>query len=431
MFCDETNLHIKAGNGGDGCVSFLRLKYQPKGGPDGGNGGQGGDILIHTNENLNSLIHLHTHKKFKAEPGQTGMKRDKNGHAGEDLTLEVPIGTSIYNEDKSQVLADLNQANMTYVAAVGGRGGYGNAHFTSSTRQAPGFAEFGEKGEEKNIHLELKLVADVGIIGLPSAGKSTLISVLSEARPKIGAYPFTTLIPNLGVARINDTDSIVFCDIPGLIEGASEGRGLGDKFLRHISRNRVLIHLIDATSEDIAKDYETIRTELKKYDPKLIKKPEIIAISKIDLINEEKTKEIKKALKGKELLFISSAIRKGTSKLLQKAFDLTQEQKTKEQQETEDPTEKHIILRPHLDEKMSKRFEIEQINENTFKVQGPRICQIASMTDYQNWEGLQRLRDVMRKMGIEKELIKNGCKTNDKIVFGNNPRTMDFVEKIL
>jgi GTP-binding protein len=248
MFCDETKITLKAGRGGDGYVSFFRTRQIAKGGPDGGNGGKGGDVILKANENLNSLIALHTRKYFKAEEGKSGFKNNMAGRSGEDLILEVPVGTKVFED--GELIVDLKKHNNLAVIAVGGRGGYGNAHFTSSVRQAPNFAEFGEPGEEKEVSLELSLVADAGIIGLPSAGKSTLISVLSSARPKIGAFPFTTIVPNLGVAKVDKKNSLVLCDVPGLIEGAHKGKGLGHQFLRHISRNRVLIHLISADSEN-------------------------------------------------------------------------------------------------------------------------------------------------------------------------------------
>ncbi len=428
MFCDETTISVKAGNGGNGCVSFLRMKYKPKGGPDGGNGGRGGDIILKANENLNSLIHLHTIKKFKAENGKQGMGTHKNGASAEDLILEVPVGTQVFDNNSGDLLADLNQHNMVFVPAVGGRGGYGNAHFKSSIRQAPRFAELGEPGQEIEIKLELKLVADVGIIGLPSAGKSTLISVLSDARPKIGAFPFTTLVPNLGVAKIGKSDSLVFCDVPGLIEGAHKGKGLGDKFLRHISRNRVFIHLISADSEDPKRDVEIIENELEQFSAGLAKTPTILAISKIDLIDEKRLQEIKKMFSKREVMAISALQQKGTEELLKKAFEMTQKHKTKEKKE--ETKENHVVLRPHLDTKLSKRFEVEQIKKNKWKVIGPRIEQISIMTDYGNHEAVMRLRDVMRKMGIEKELLKKGAQREDKIYFGEQEKDLAFSPEI-
>lgn len=428
MFCDETKIYVKAGDGGGGCMSFLRLKYQPKGGPDGGDGGRGGDVLIKANENLNSLIHLHTVKNFKAEHGQNGMKRHKKGSMGIDLTLEVPVGTQIFDDDTGEILVDLTDHNMIYVAAVGGRGGYGNAHFKSSIRQAPQFAELGEPGEERNLRMELRLVADVGIIGLPSAGKSTLISVLSDARPKIGAFPFTTLVPNLGVARVNEKDSLVLCDVPGLIEGAHQGKGLGDKFLRHIARNRVLIHLISADSEDPLRDTKIIENELIKFSPELANTPTVLVLSKIDLIDEKRLKEIEKIFKKRELLKISAIQQKGTEELLKKAFFMVQDLRQKEPKK--ETKKEHVILKPHMDEQFSKRFEVEKIEEKVFRVVGQRIEQISVMTNYDNREAVLRLRDVMRKMGIEKELAKKGAKRGDKVFFGSQEKSLDFLPEI-
>lgn len=409
-------------------MSFLRMKYMPKGGPDGGDGGEGGDIILKTNENLNSLIHLHAKKNFRAEHGQNGLGRNKAGGAGEDLVLEVPVGTQVFDAESGALLADLSRNNLLFVVAVGGRGGYGNAHFKSSVRQAPRFAELGEPGEEKKVRLELKLVADVGIIGLPSSGKSTLISVLSDARPKIGAFPFTTLVPNLGVARIGTQDSLAFCDIPGLIEGAHAGKGLGHKFLKHVARNRVLLHLVSADSPDPKHDVKIIEAELKKYDPALAEITAILVISKIDLVDEKRVAAIKKLFPKRKVFAISALTRAGTEELLKKTFEAVQE--VKKRILIKKPKEEHVILRPHLEEKFTKRFEIEPLKEGVFRVSGPRIEQISVMTNYGNREGLQRLRDVLRKMGIEKALLRAGAKREDKILFGESEKVLSFAPEV-
>ncbi len=282
MLVDEAIIDVEAGKGGDGAVSFRREKFIDKGGPDGGDGGRGGNIILVSSTDLNTLNDFARLKHFKAESGENGAKAKKYGAKGDDLILKVPVGTIISNSKTKEFIFDFNRPNEEFVIAKGGKGGLGNFHFRSATNRVPREFEPGEEGEKKKIKLELKMVADVGIIGLPNAGKSTLISVISKAKPKVADYPFTTIEPNLGVARFHDKTFTV-CDIPGLIEGASEGKGLGMKFLKHVSRTRILVHLIDATSNDYQKDYQTIRQELGKFDKSMLEKKEIIVLSKIEL----------------------------------------------------------------------------------------------------------------------------------------------------
>jgi len=284
MLVDEARIHIKAGNGGDGAVSFRREKFIDKGGPDGGDGGDGGDVIFEASTDLNSLFNYSRLKYFEAQEGKNGAKAKRFGHSGEDLILKVPVGTVI-SDDQTKETIDLNEDKMRFIAARGGKGGLGNDHFKSSTNRVPREFKPGEEGEERDITLELKFIADVGLVGKPNAGKSTLISVISNAKPKIADYPFTTLEPALGIVRYNDR-SFAVCDIPGLVEGAASGKGLGLKFLRHISRTKIIVHLIDASSNDPKADYESIRKELKKFDPDLLKKDEIVALSKIDIVTE-------------------------------------------------------------------------------------------------------------------------------------------------
>jgi len=431
MFCDETEIFVAAGKGGGGLVSFRREKYIPKGGPDGGDGGRGGDVLIRADENIDTLLDLHTKKKFFAENGERGGIQDKHGKNAEDLVLKVPVGTRIFDRKSGEVLADLTQHEDELIAGVGGRGGYGNAHFTSSTRQAPRFAELGEPGEDREIQLEVRLVADVGIIGLPSAGKSTFISTITSARPKIGDYPFTTLVPNLGVAKLSDGRELIFCDIPGLIEGAHEGKGLGHEFLRHISRNRVLIHLVDAGSEDPAKNYHIIREELAKYDPELAEKPEIVVLSKIDLFGDdtevldflkaefsEKTK-----IPEKSIFLLSSATGFGKKEILESARKKVSAEKARQRAENPLPKTEKTIFHPHLSIN-PKAFEWEKVEEKVFRVSGVRIQQIMVMSDLTNEEAHFRVCDVLRKMGIERKLLNAGAKKGDKIIIGG--KSIDF-----
>lgn len=427
MFCDEANITVRAGKGGDGLISFRREKYIPKGGPDGGDGGRGGDVLFRANANADTLLELRTKKFFAAEKGTPGGIQKKHGKSAEDLVLLVPVGTQI-REASGEPIADLNHPNAECVVAVGGRGGYGNAHFTSSIRQTPRFAELGEPGEERSLHLELKLVADVGIIGLPSAGKSTLISRITDARPKVGDFPFTTLIPNLGVARLSGGRSLIFCDLPGLIEGASEGKGLGHQFLRHVSRNRVLLHLVDISAENPAQSYQTIREELRQYDAELCEKPEILVLSKTDIIGDDKEmiaefiREMKTVFSG-TILAISAASGYGVPQLLEAAKKVVDDSRAAEPEEMRfENLPDTVLYQPHL-QKNPKSFEVF-VEEEGFRITGIRIEQIAVQTDFTNPEGILRLRDVFRKMGIEKELLKKGAEQGSILLIGK--KTLDF-----
>ncbi len=283
MFIDHAKIRIKAGNGGSGCVSFRREKFRPKGGPDGGDGGRGGSVIILADEKLSTLLDFKYHPNYKAESAEHGKGSNKHGRNGSDLILKVPLGTVIKECATGAFLSDLTERGQSIVAAKGGRGGRGNARFVSSTNQAPRHWEQGEFGEEKELELELKLIADVGLVGLPNAGKSTLLSKLSAARPKIAEYPFTTLKPNLGIVRYRDISSFVMADIPGLIQGAHLGKGLGMEFLRHIERTKVLVFLLDCSNQRVEEDLDTLRGELKQYNPDLLERPQIVAITKIDL----------------------------------------------------------------------------------------------------------------------------------------------------
>ena len=285
-FLDQAKVYIRSGDGGAGCISFRREKYVALGGPDGGDGGKGGDVIVECVNGLNTLIDYRFKQHFKAETGLHGMGRNRNGHKGKDVTLRVPVGTQILDEDNETILADLTEIGQTYRLAKGGNGGFGNTHFKSSTNQAPRHANPGQEGEEKWIWLRLKLIADAGLVGLPNAGKSTFLASVSSAKPKIADYPFTTLHPNLGVVGI-DAREFVMADIPGLIEGAHEGVGIGDRFLGHVERCRVLLHLIDATQEDFLDAYRVIRGELEAYDEGLATKDEIVALTKIDSLTDE------------------------------------------------------------------------------------------------------------------------------------------------
>jgi GTP-binding protein len=317
-FLDQAKIYIRSGDGGTGCVSFRREKFIEFGGPDGGDGGRGGDVIVECVDGLNTLIDYRYQQHFKAKTGGHGMGKNRSGAAGSDITLKVPVGTQVFDEDEETLLADLTEVGQRVVLAKGGNGGFGNAHFKSSTNRAPRHANPGLPGEEHTIWLRLKLIADVGLVGLPNAGKSTFLAAVSAAKPKIADYPFTTLHPQLGVVRVNDRE-FVLADIPGLIEGAHEGVGLGDRFLGHVERCRVLLHLIDGTSEDAAKAYETVRGELQAYGAGLFEKPEIVALNKADALTpeeiEKQTKRLKRA-SGRTPFVISAVSGLGVRELL-------------------------------------------------------------------------------------------------------------------
>jgi len=321
-FVDESEIFVKSGKGGDGCVAFRREKYVSKGGPWGGDGGKGGDVIFIAVRNKKTLIDFHFKKHFYAENGRPGSSNNKKGKDGEDLIVEVPCGTVIkeIKDGKEKILADLVNEGESVIVAKGGKGGLGNTHFKSSTNQAPRIATKGEIGEEKTIKLELKLIADVGIIGYPNSGKSTLLSRISKASPKIADYPFTTIEPNLGVVSLGDFRSFVVADIPGLIEGASMGKGLGIKFLKHIERTKILVHLLDLSENDIINRYDSIRNELKNYSEKLIEKKEIVVGNKIDLEKSKKNMKIAKDY-FKEIYFISALTGEGIKKLLERIWE--------------------------------------------------------------------------------------------------------------
>ncbi len=327
-FLDQAKIHIKSGAGGAGCISFRREKFVEYGGPDGGDGGDGGSVYVEVVQGLNTLIDYRYQQHFKAERGQHGMGRGKSGSKGADITLKVPQGTQVFYENQKTLLADLTELGQKVLIAEGGHGGRGNIHFKSSTNQAPRRADTGTSGEDLSLWLRLKLIADAGLVGLPNAGKSTFMSVVSRAKPKIADYPFTTLHPNLGIVYVDDQE---FCiaDIPGLIEGASEGVGLGHRFLGHVERCKVLIHLVDGTQEDVVLAYKTIRTELEKYADELGSKEEILVLNKSDALQDEELAEKKTLLEkasGKEVMVMSSVQREGVQELLRKTLSIVKPQ---------------------------------------------------------------------------------------------------------
>lgn len=415
MFVDKVLVNIFAGTGGNGAVSFRHEKYVDKGGPDGGDGGKGGDVIFEGSNRQNTLATFRFQKEIKAKDGQSGSKRKRHGKSADDLVVLVPVGTAVYDES-SNLIADITEEGQREVIARGGKGGFGNAHFVSSRRQTPRVAEKGLPGEELNATLELKLIAEVGLVGLPNAGKSTLLSRISNAKPEIANYPFTTTVPNLGVARINDDRSLLVADIPGLIEGASQGKGLGDEFLRHVERTKVLIHLIDAYSDDPVRDYEIIRGELKSYRIDLSKRPEIVAITKIEGLDSEIVNDIIANLKSKlkkttKILAISSMSGQNLKELLSQATKYVDKIVEKEKSTIEE-------LIPVISlEKTDKHWEVSK-DKDTFVVEGVNIERFALQTDFDNFAGEDRLRDIMRKLGIMHELERKGIKPGDIIIIG-------------
>ncbi len=419
-FADEADINIVAGNGGNGSASYRHEKYVPKGGPDGGNGGDGGSIILHADGNMNTLVNFVSKKHFKAGRGEQGHGRNKFGKHGEDLILKVPIGTLVYEGEN--LIADLTEDGQEVIVAKGGLGGKGNANFATSVRQAPDFAELGEPGEQKELHLELKLIADVAIIGYPSVGKSTLISRISNARPKIADYPFTTLIPNLGVVKVDQTDFVV-ADIPGLIEGAHEGKGLGVAFLKHIERAEVLVHLLDLTHEDLKDEFKKLNEELKMYSETLANKPQFVVFNKMDATIPEIIEEAKKEFKKYKPLFISAVTGEGMDKFLYRLKDEVIAHRKKKNKVNEE--EKHKVWRPHLEIEDTKNYTVEKA-KNGFKITGKRIEQIAIMTDMSKKGALFRMHDILNKIGAYRVMKRLGGKEGDKINIG--VRVFEFMD---
>lgn len=419
MFVDKVQVSVKAGDGGNGSVSFRHEIYVDRGGPDGGDGGKGGDVVLVASTNQDTLAAFRYNKLIVAKHGQNGSKQKKRGKSADDLLVALPVGTMVFDAEGNQV-ADLTTDNQQVIIAAGGKGGFGNAHFISSVRQAPRIAETGEPGEEMELTFELRMLADVGLVGLPNAGKSSLLVAISNARPEVADYPFTTLTPHLGVVDVGG-ESLLVADIPGLIEGASEGKGLGDEFLRHVSRCSVLLHLIDCTQDDIAGHYKTIRAELKAYSKELAAKPEVIVLTKTDQLTDDLVAMQLEALaqaapKKSKQYAISSYAKRGLDEVLFELKKVADAQK-KKQAKAEDkaqsgPTVITLTAKPDS-------WKTIRRNETSFVVTGHKIEKFAHRTDFDNDHGVQRLRDILKKMGIMNSLRKLGINPDDTIIIGD------------
>ena len=474
MFVDIAKVSLKAGKGGNGAVSFRHEIYIPKGGPDGGDGGKGGDIIFRADKNTNTLIDFRFTPILEAENGKNGSGQRSTGRSGKDLIVDVPIGTCVYrlqheetprsrsifsdgenterpspvttgarerseNDGVSRVLiADLTDDGQEAIIAKGGDGGFGNAHFKSSTRQAPVIAEVGEPGEEFEAELELKSMADVGLVGLPNAGKSTFLSVVSNAKPEIADYPFTTITPNLGVATIDDKDLLI-SDIPGLIEGASEGKGLGHDFLRHVDRTAVLLHLVDVYNNDAGEAYETIRNELNKYSD-LKNRPEIVALTKCEGVDEDIIKMQMTSILEKnpdaKIFIISSSAHQGLTELLRELVHMVGERQSvslrgirdngserseeprndgRDEASRKETDDAHIPTISLNSNQLKDSWKVEKLEDDSFLVTGEKIEKFARRTDMNNYASINRLRDIMKKLGIRAELTSQGAEPDSII----------------
>ncbi|MHB8932359.1 MAG: GTPase ObgE [Bellilinea sp.] len=414
MFIDEAAIFVRSGKGGDGFVHFHREKYVNRGGPDGGDGGRGGDVILKVVPTLNTLVKFRYQRKFIADDGKKGGVNNMTGRSAEDLVIPVPPGTVVYDDTTGELLGDLTDPDQQLVVCKGGRGGRGNPHFASSRNQAPTTGEKGVPAEERNLRLELKLIADVGLVGVPNAGKSSFLAAVTNARPKIADYPFTTVEPNLGVAELNMDTTLVLADIPGLIEGAHQGIGLGDAFLRHIQRTRVLIHLLDGMSEDPLADFSQINSELALFDPELSRKPVIVALNKIDLPEVQgRWPEIKKQLVAKgvsEPVAISALARTGLEPILWKCVELLQTA-------PEPVVVKAIpVYRPADD---PQAFTITRTDDGGYKVRGAAIERAAKMT-YWEFEGsVRRFQKLIETLGVESRLREMGIENGDTVYIGD------------
>lgn len=418
MFVDEVEIKVEAGNGGDGCTAFRREKYIEMGGPYGGNGGHGGDIIFKVDQGLHTLLDLRYQKVLKAKKGENGRGKNQNGKGAEPLVIKVPQGTVVTDLETGLILADLSKKDQEEVIAKGGRGGRGNTAFKTQTNTAPDYSENGEEGEKKTLKVEVKLLADVGLVGLPSVGKSTIISVISKSKPKIAAYHFTTLSPNLGVTKSTDGRSFVVADLPGLIEGASHGEGLGDKFLRHIERTKVIAHVIDMSGSEMRdpyEDYLLINKELEEFNHKLLKKPQIIIANKMDLDGaKENLEEFKKKVDA-EIFEISAATHTGLQKVVDRLADLLDEI-------PDNPLYEDTEIESHFLYKFKKEepYTITRDSDGTWVISGKEVERIFKMTKFNSEEAIYRFAKKLRRLGIDAKLESLGATDGDQV------RILDF-----
>ena len=433
MFVDQVKITVKAGKGGDGMVAFRREKFVPNGGPAGGDGGHGGSIILRVDEGLRTLMDFRYHRIFKSKAGQNGMIKGMYGRKADNLYVAVPEGTTVHDVDTGEVLGDLTENGQELVVAAGGRGGRGNIKFASPKNPAPEIAENGEPGEERNLQLELKVLADVGLVGFPSVGKSTLLSVLTSAKPKIAEYHFTTLVPNLGMVQLDDGRDFVMADLPGLIEGASNGVGLGIQFLRHVERTRVIIHVVDMSGmegRDPFADFEKINQELAKYDPDLLKRPQIVAASKMDLPDaQENLEKLKEKLVEDttldavpKIIPVSAITHANLRSLVAQTADLL-EKTPKFEIETGQKAEDKVVYTYKPEE---KPFTLKRDPDSTWVLGGEKLERLFQMTNLEHDESVMRFARQMRAMGVDDELRARGAKSGDVVQIGKF--TFEFVE---
>ena len=413
MFIDEAKIVVNSGRGGDGVVHFRREKYINRGGPDGGDGGKGGDVILYVDRHLNTLENFRHQSVYKADDGKRGGSKNQTGRSADNLRIGLPAGTLVFDANTNHLLVDLMENGQEFMVCKGGRGGRGNSRFATSRNQAPRIAEKGEPGEDKELKLELKLIADIGIIGMPNAGKSSLLAAVSDAKPKIGDYPFTTLIPNLGVAQLDDQSTLVMADIPGLIEGAHTGVGLGDAFLKHIQRTRVLIHLLDGLSEDPLADFFQINTELSLFDPALSDKPQLVAFNKIDLPEvKEKFQNVVKQFKHNKIdvIPVSAVTHENLKNLLWQ---------TKRMLDSAPKIEENVELPVYKPDARERTYSIQKINKG-WQISGKAVERAAAMTYWDYFESVRRFQRILEAMGIDQALLEAGIQEGDIVIIGSH-----------
>ncbi len=414
MFLDKAKIKILSGKGGNGMVAWRREKYVDMGGPAGGDGGRGGDVYFVAQEDMTTLMDFQYQSIFKAQEGENGRGKSQHGKGGKDLYIKVPVGTIVRDIATNKIIADLIEPEQKILVAKGGRGGRGNARFATSQKRAPQFCEPGEAGIERDLELELKLIADIGLLGMPNAGKSTLISVISSAKPKIADYPFTTLVPNLGVVKKPNGDGFVVADIPGLIAGASEGVGLGHEFLRHVERCRFLIHLVDITQENPLENYKTINNELKKHGTRLSDVYQVLALNKIDSVDEETQQELYKEFKKltQDVFLISAATKENLNEFMQFVY--------KKVEEIPKP-----VFEVEIEEDLGafdnddSAYAVYRVDKTAFVVEGGKIIRLANVTDSRNYEQIHRFQNIMMNMGVFEALKEAGIKDGDTVKIGH------------